>query len=298
MEYSRIGTSGLTSSRLVHGCMRIAGDNTSESREKGKRAVSAAIDAGINHFDHADIYGGGKCEELFSEVLKGSPGLREKIIITSKCGIRGDPSRYDFSPDHILKTVDGSLSRLGTDYLDILLLHRPDYLFSAKEVAGAFLELQRSGKVRYFGVSNFKPSQVSLLQKYCPMPLITNQLEINIHNIESLENGGLDQCQELRMSPQAWCPLGGVAYPAWGNTFTEEDEKRIELEFDRQAQKYGVDSWVIALAWLLIHPAGIFPIIGTTTPDRMLESARALELDYSREDWYALFEARNGTSVP
>ena len=100
------------------------------------------------------------------------------------------------------------------------------------------------------------------------------------------------------MSPQAWCPLGGVAYPAWGNTFTEEDEKRIELEFDRQAQKYGVDSWVIALAWLLIHPAGIFPIIGTTTPDRMLESARALELDYSREDWYLLLEARNGTSVP
>ena len=298
MEYLSIGTSGLSSSRLVHGCMRIAGDNTTESREKGKRAVGAAIDAGINHFDHADIYGGGKCEELFSEVLKGSPGLREKIIITSKCGIRGNPSRYDFSPDYILKSVDGSLSRLGTDYLDILLLHRPDYLFRAEDVAGAFSELQRSGKVRHFGVSNFRPSQVSLLQSFCPMPLITNQVEINIHNIESLENGVLDQCQELEIAPQAWCPLGGVAYPAWGNTFTAEDEKRVEQEFGRQAQKYGVDGWVIALAWLLIHPSGIFPIIGTTTPARIEASVRALELDYSREDWYLLLEARNGRKVP
>lgn len=298
MEYMKIGTSGLNSSKIVHGCMRIAGDNSPESREKGKNAVRAALETGINHFDHADIYGGGNCEELFSEVLEEQPGLRQEIIITSKCGIRGNPGRYDFTPAYIIESVDGSLSRLGTDYLDILLLHRPDYLFRADEVAGAFLELQRTGKVRHFGVSNFKPSQVSLLQSACPMPLITNQVEINIHNIDSLLDGTLDQCQEMVISPQAWCPLGGVAYPAWGNTFTAEDEARIDEEFSRQAEKYAVEKWIIALAWILEHPSDIFPIIGTTTPERVKASAKALELEYSREDWYLLLEARNGHRVP
>ncbi len=298
MEYLRIGASGITSSRLVHGCMRIVGDNTAASRKKGKDAVAVAMDVGINHFDHADIYGGGKSEELFAEVLKDSPDLRDKIVITSKCGIRGNPARYDFSPEYILQSVNGSLSRLGTDYLDILLLHRPDYLFRAEEVAGAFQELQRSGKVRYFGVSNFKPSQVTLLQGFCPMPLVTNQVEINIHNIESMENGTLDQCQELGISPQAWCPLGGVAYSAWGNTFSTEDEERIGLEFTRQAEKYDVEAWVIALAWLLAHPSDIFPIIGTTTAERIRAATKALDLDYAREDWYLLLEARNGRKVP
>ncbi|MBT3276117.1 MAG: aldo/keto reductase, partial [Spirochaetales bacterium] len=293
LETVNIGNSGLESSRLVHGCMRIVGDDTADSRAKGKKAVHAARDAGINHFDHADIYGGGKCEELFGEILSETPGMRDEIIITSKCGIRSNPSRYDFSRDHILSSVDGSLLRLGTDHLDILLLHRPDYLFRAEEVADALEELHRTGKVRYFGVSNFRPTQVSLLQEYCPMELITNQVEINIHNIDSLNDGTLDQCQELGISPQAWCPLGGVAYPAWRNTFSEEDEKRIALEFDRQAEKYGVENWVIMLAWLLVHPADIFPIIGTTTPERIAASVRSLELEYSREDWYLLLEARN-----
>ncbi|HDP67402.1 MAG TPA: aldo/keto reductase [Candidatus Marinimicrobia bacterium] len=305
MESQSVGNSELRSSRLVYGCMRIVGDYSAEARQKGKQALRTALEAGFTHFDHADIYGDGKCEELFGEVLQENPGLRQKILITSKCGIRRkgqpnpeDPARYDFSEGHILQSVAGSLKRLKTDYLDILLLHRPDYLFSAEEVAGAFEKLKNSGKVRHFGVSNFRPSQVNLLQKYCPIPIITNQVEINIHNISSLLDGTLDQCQELNISPQAWCPLGGVVYPAWGNTFTEETEIRIKREFDLQAEKYNTANWIIMLAWLLKHPARIFPIIGTTTPARITAALQALTIKYSREDWYRLLEARNGYPVP
>jgi len=305
MDSLQIGTSDLKSSRLVHGCMRIVGDNSDESRRKGKAAVRTAYESGFTHFDHADIYGGGKCEELFAEVLREIPGMRKDIIITSKCGIIGRanpkpdyPARYDFSERHILKSVDGILKRLNTGYIDILLLHRPDFLFRAEEVAGAFEQLKNSGKVRHFGVSNFHPSQLSLLQSYCPMPLIINQVEINIHNINALLDGTLDQCQEQNISPQAWCPLGGVVYPAWGNTFSPDDEQRIKAEFDRQAAKYNTENWIVMLAWLLKHPARIFPIVGTTNSSRISASLQALEIDYSREDWYRLLEARNGQPVP
>ncbi len=305
MKLQTVGKSELQSSRLVYGCMRIVGDNSNESRQKGKAAVRTAFESGFTHFDHADIYGGGKCEELFAEVLHEIPGMREKIIITSKCGIIGKgnpkpefPARYDFSERHILNSVDGILRRLNTDYIDILLLHRPDYLFRAEEVARTFETLQKAGKVRHFGVSNFRPSQLSLLQKYCSMPLITNQVEINIHNITTLLDGTLDQCQENNISPQAWCPLGGVVYPAWGNTFTPETEKRIKAEFDRQAEKYNTENWIVMLAWLLKHPAQIFPIIGTTNSSRIEASLQALKINYCREDWYRLLEARNGQAVP
>jgi predicted oxidoreductase len=290
MESLQIGKSDLKSSRLVYGCMRIVGDNSYENRRRGKEAVRTACKSGFTHFDHADIYGGGKCEKLFAEVLSEIPGMRKKIVITSKCGICGkgnsnpdDPARYDFSESYILSSVDGILQRLNTDYLDILLFHQPDYLFRAEEVAGAFEKLKDSGKIRHFGVSNFRPSQVSLLQKYCPMPMITNQVEINIHNINTLLDGTLDQCQEMRITPQAWCPLGGIVYPAWGSTFSPDDEKRIKAEFDPQSAKYRTEDWIIMLAWLLKHPARIFPIIGTTNSFRVRTSLKALEIDYSRE---------------
>lgn len=305
MESIEIGRSDLISSRLVHGCMRIVGDGSDEDRKKGAAAVRAAVDEGYTHFDHADIYGGGECEALFSEMLRDAPGLRDNILITSKCGIRkpgvpnkDDPVRYDFSGNHIVRSVEGSLRRLGTDRLDLLLLHRPDYLFDPDEVAGAFQELHSAGKVRHFGVSNFRPSQVSLLQSRCAMPLVANQVEINIHNIDALLDGTLDQCMEQGISPQAWCPLGGVAYPAWGNTFSPEDEQRIKLELDCQSKKYDAESWVVMLAWILRHPARIMPIIGSTTPARIKAAKQALEIPYTREDWYRLLEARNGQSVP
>ncbi|MFC2089018.1 aldo/keto reductase family oxidoreductase [Calditrichota bacterium] len=305
MECLKVGCSDIFSSRLVYGCMRIVGDNSGISRKKGKQAIRTAFEEGYNHFDHADIYGAGKCEELFSEVLHEIPAMRNNIVITSKCGIRGqndpfkgDPARYDFSKDYIIKSAEGSLLRLKIDTLDILLLHRPDYLSQAEEVASAFEHLKDSGKVRHFGVSNFRPSQLSLLQKYCSMPLIVNQVEINIHNINVLLDGTLDQCQEFGISPQAWCPLGGVAYPAWSNTFSENDETRIIDEMNKQAKKYDVEKEIIILAWLLKNPAKIFPIIGSTNPSRIKEAKRTFDIAYSREDWYSLLEARNGQPIP
>jgi len=293
------------SSRLAYGCMRIAGDGSRHDRDKGKRAVLAAADAGYTLFDHADLYGSGAGEEVFGEVLRESPQLREKILVVSKCGIRwakdpdaDAPARYDFSHEHITHSVEGSLSRLGIEKLDLLLLHRPDYLMHAGEVAEAFSSLKSSGKVAHFGVSNFSTSQVELLQSAIPEPLLVNQVEINIHNIDALSNGVLDQCQRTGITPQAWCPIAGVVYPAWGNTFTEDDEARIRLEIGRQSGKYDAENWVIALAWLLKHPAMISPIIGSTTPTRISAATTALDIDYSREDWYRLLEARNGEAVP
>ncbi len=305
MQNIQIGNSELAPSRLVYGCMRIVGDGGKPDRDKGKRALHAAIEQGYTLFDHADIYGNGACEELFGELLAESAGLRDRILIASKCGIRfaGDPhadapGRYDFSSAHLYKSVEGSLRRLGVERLDLLLLHRPDYLMNAAEVAGVLETLQASGKVAHFGVSNFSPSQFDLLQSAVPQPLRVNQVEINIHNIGALTNGTLDQCQRLGISPQAWSPIGGVVRPAWGNTFSDDDQARIHKEFDRQAARYGVDNWIVMLAWLLRHPAAICPIIGSTAPERIAAAKQALDIDYEREDWYRLLEARNGAPVP
>jgi len=305
MKNYSLGNSKLQSSRLIYGCMRIAGDQSGNDIEKGKVAVRSAIDAGYNHFDHADIYGGGASEQLFGELLKESPQLRGNMIITSKASIRPKndenayaPTRYDFSKEYILSSVEGSLKRLNTEHLDLFLLHRPDYLFDIHEVAETFLQLKASGKVAHFGVSNFKPSQVTMLQSVLDSPLLVNQIEVNIHNISALCDGTLDQCQQHNITPIAWCPLGGVAYSAWGNTFSQQDEQRIAKELAQQAQKYNCQSWQIILAWILKHPSKIFPLIGSTTPERIVAAKCALELNYSREDWYRVLEARNGQAVP
>ena len=300
-----LGNSHLESSRLVYGCMRITGDNSPEDREKGRQAIRTAIRAGYTHFDHADVYGAGASETIFAEVIKEMPGIREELLITGKCGIRlpgdpnkGDPKRYDFSRQYLLDSVDGILQRLGVEYLDLLLLHRPDYLFDGEEVAGTLEMLQDSGKVNHFGVSNFRPSQVSLLQSFCPMPLLANQVETNIDNMQAFTDGTLDQCQEMKISPMGWCPLGGVIYPAWGGTLTQEQTDRIGAELAFQADKYGAEPWVVIIAWLLKHPSGILPIIGSTNPDRIQAALQSLELNYSAVDWYRLLEARNGQEVP
>lgn len=305
MQTININLPNINSSRLIYGCMRIAGDNSPQDKAKGKRAIQTALDEGYNHFDHADIYGNGECESLFGELLKGSSSLRDNIIITSKAGIRvgdkpnkGDPKCYDFSHNYLTKQVEGSLTRLNTDYLDLFLLHRPDYLFDAEQVANTLTELKASGKVKHFGVSNFSPSQVNLLQAKLDEPLLVNQIEINIHNISSFTDGTLDQCQQLGITPIAWCPLGGVAYPAWGSTFSAAQEVRIEKELARQANEYHCLPWQLILAWLLKHPANICPIIGSTTPERITASKKALTIEYSHEDWYRLLEARNGQEVP
>ncbi len=302
MNTSQLTVSNIKSSRLIYGCMRIAGDNTPADKTKGKLALRAAIEAGYNHFDHADIYGDGHCESLFGELLTElkheTPAIREQLIITSKAGIRRDPQHYDFSADYLINSVDKSLQRLNVDYLDMFLLHRPDYLFNAENVAQTFQKLKASGKVKHFGVSNFTPSQVNLLQSALAEALLVNQVEINIHNIDSFNNGSLDQCQQHKITPIAWCPLGGVAYPAWGNTFTPAVEQRIAKELKRQSSHYQCQPWQLILAWLLKHPANICPIIGSTTPERIVGAKKALNIEYGHQDWYRLLEARNGFAQP
>jgi len=304
MQAALLGNSHTEVSRLIYGCMRIVGDGSSEARSRGKRAVQTAVDAGYTVFDHADIYGDGACEALFGELLKESPGLRERLIVVSKCGIRfaGDPDgsapkRYDFSRQHISQSVEGSLSRLGIEQLDVLLLHRPDYLFDVRELAAVLLELKAAGKVRHFGVSNFSPSQVRLLTAVCDVPIEANQVEINLHRPDALTDGTLDQCQELGITPQAWAPLAGAVPQAGRTHFSDVDAARVRAELAEQAAHYGVDDWLIALAWLLRHPAGIAPVIGTTTPERIRASVAALDVAYTRDDWYRLWEARNGFAV-
>lgn len=302
MQIIQLGNSDLRSSRLVYGCMRLTGDGSSAALERGKRAVHAAIDAGFTVFDHADIYGNGDCESLFGEVLRESPGLRDRLILQSKCGVvfpaDSVPAHYDLSSRHIVDSVDESLGRLGVEAIDIFLLHRPDFLFDPDDIVGAFDALRAAGKVRHFGVSNFSASQVSLLTAALGQPPIVNQLEVNLNTIDALTDGTLDQCLQSGIAPQAWSPLAGFAFPAWQNRLSSEQAQRLRKEIERQAADYGVEPWLIPVAWLLKHPSQMFPVIGSTTPARIAAAPAAIDIPYSRPDWYRLLEARNGAPVP
>jgi predicted oxidoreductase len=284
--------------RLGYGCMRISAD-----RAKGRAAVLAAYEAGYRLFDHADIYGGGACESLFGEILREVPGMRQAIVLQGKVGIRkaagkGQPGQYDFSREHLTAAIDGCLRRLGVERLDILLLHRIDLLADPDEVAAVFAAAHAAGKVGAFGVSNASPSQVRMLAARVRVPLVANQVEINLDRIDALSDGTLDQCLELGISPQAWCPIGGVGYGAWGRHASPAQWRLVEAELDRQAAALGSDRVGVNLAWLLRHPARIMPLIGSTTPERIRAALAAAALPYARNDWYALHEARRGQPVP
>lgn len=283
--------------RLGYGCMRIAGQP-----EQGRAAVIAAYEAGYRLFDHADIYGGGACETLFGKVLREVSGMREAIVLQGKFGIRPrtptTPGQYDFSRRHLTAAVEGILGRLGVERLDVLLLHRIDLLADPDEVAEIFDALHIAGKVAAFGVSNASPSQVRMLASRIRQPLLANQVEINLDRIESFTDGTLDQCLERRISPQAWCPIGGVGYGAWGRFAAPAQWRLTEAELDRQAARHGCDRVGINLAWLLKHPSRIIPLIGSTKPERIRAALAAAKLEYSRDDWYNLYEARRGQAMP
>lgn len=307
METIQLGNSDLKSSRLAYGCWRIAGtwerdEVTAEGIKHGKQAVIAAYEAGYSIFDHADIYCGGRSEEIFGEVLKEVPGMIENVVVATKCGIRfpddpnpGAPYRYDFSAEHIQRSCEGSLKRLGVDCIDLYQLHRPDYLGDPHEVAGAFAVLFDAGKVRHFGVSNCRPSFLVALQKSCPFPLIVNQVEISLAQQAALDDGTLDQCLAENVIPMAWSPLGGGqladgaqrVLPSQEGYGNEELLKRL----DGLAKDYGTSRSNIALAWLLKHPAKIMPVIGSTNPDRIRAAAKASEVHLTREEWYQLLVA-------
>jgi len=305
MRTIQIGQSALRSSLLAYGCWRLAGAEnpggvTQAGRVAGKKAVVAAYEAGYTLFDHADIYCQGVCEEIFGEALQDVPAMRERIVIASKCGIRlpnqpeGTPYRYDFSAQYIIWSCEQSLRRLGVETIDIYQLHRPDWLADWDEVAEAFTRLREQGKVREFGVSNFRPSQVAALQKAFDRPLIVNQVEISLLRLDCFEDGTLDQCQSEKITPLAWSPLGG------GQLIVGQEESglRVATALDHLARERGVCRAVIALAWLLKHPSGILPIVGSTNPERIRECVKAAEIELSREEWYSLLEAARGARLP
>jgi predicted oxidoreductase len=314
MQTIQIGRSTLRSTRLAYGCWRLAGtcnpaEVTPEREATGRRAVLAAYEAGYTLFDHADIYCDGVAERLFGQVLKEVPGMRERVIIASKCGIRKrgvpkpeSPGRYDFSADYIIRCCEESINRLGIDTIDLYQLHRPDYLCNPAEVAAAFSKLRAQGKAREFGVSNFRPSQVAMLQKACPMPLLVNQVEISLARLDCFEDGTLDQCLAEQISPLAWSPLGGgqLADTMPIDLRAADHAHRIGLreELEHLARERESTRSILALAWLLKHPAGIIPIVGSVKPERIREAVQAVEFELSREEWYRLLVAARGEHLP
>ena len=297
--------SDLTIPSLAVGCMRM---NT-VNEEKAKELIDTALDLGINFFDHADIYGGGECEEIFAKVTRMNPGIRKKMILQSKCGIR--KGFYDFSKEHIINSVDGILKRLNTDYLDILLLHRPDALGEPEEVADAFRQLKKSGKVRYFGVSNHKPMQIELLQKYVDEKLLFNQLQLsvtnstmikaginaNMENESSIDRDGsvLDYCRLNNITIQAWSPF---QYGFFEGVFLDNDKfPELNNTINEIAEKYQVSNSAIAIAWIMRHPGNIQTILGTMNPDRLRSISQASDVTLSREEWYEIYRSA-GNLIP
>lgn len=305
MKTITLNNTNLSIPEIGMGCMRIV---ELENADAVKGWVDTALEHGINFFDHADIYGKGRCEELFGQVL--TPSLREKIILQSKCSIRPGIA-FDFSKEHILNSVDGILKRLNTEYLDILLLHRPDALMEPEEVADAFRILKDNGKVRHFGVSNQTPMQMELLSKYCDEPLLINQLQLsiahcpminsginaNMYNDSGINRDGgvLEYCRLKDITIQAWSPF---QYGMFEGIFLG-NEKFAELNkvIDNLAEKYNVTNSAIAVAWILRHPAGIQTIVGTTNKDRIAQISKASEIRLTREEWYALYMAA-GNKLP
>ncbi len=306
MKTIQLGTSGLQVPTIAVGCMRINRLTAAEAEV----FVLTALENGANFFDHADIYGSGDCEAIFSKAAHMTPAVRETMILQSKCGIRPGVA-FDFSKKHILESVDGSLSRLGTDYLDVLLLHRPDALVEPEEVAEAFDSLQASGKVRNFGVSNQSPMQIQLLKKYVKQPLVANQLQLSITNatmitrgmhVNMLDNdavdrdgGILDFCRLNDITVQPWSPF---QYGFFEGVFLGSDKyPELNKEIDALAETYGVSNTTIVIAWLLRHPAKMQPVTGTMNVQRLKDCARAADVRLTREEWYSLL-LKAGNTLP
>ncbi len=321
MKRSPLADSGLALSTLGYGCMGLGGamDRSAISaaqRRAAECAVMTAFEAGINLFDHADIYALTKCEQVFGEIVAASPAFRGQIVLQSKCGIRlpgmpdtSEPARYDFSFAHVVGSVEGSLRRLKTDYLDLLLLHRPDPLAEIDEVARAFDHLHERGMVRHFGVSNHAGFQIELLQHAVRQPLLVNQLQISLLHSALIDDGvgvnteavrvagTLEQCRLRGMRVQAWAALAGGRLSDPQRAPDEAARRTAEL-IAQIAEQRQCSREAIILSWLLRHPAGIQPIIGTTNPARIQACCEADRVVLSREEWYCLYESARGQPVP
>lgn len=298
MKNIPLGKTNLEVPPIAVGCMRLNSLNVNEA----ENFIKSALELGLNFFDHADIYGNGECEELFANAVQMNSIIREKMIIQSKCGIV--PSvMYDFSKEHIINSVDGILKRLHTDYLDGLLLHRPDALVEPEEVAEAFDKLEKSGKVRYFGVSNQKPMQIELLKKYVKQNITANQLQFSITNSQMIRNGlevnmftegsldrdgsVLDYCRLNDITIQAWSPF---QYGFFEGVFLNNDKfENLNNTINNLCEKYNCSNTTIAAAWILRHPAKIQLISGTTNINRLKDIYSATNIELTREEWYRIY---------
>lgn len=299
MKTMKLGVSDLEVPVVAVGCMRIA----RVDRAQGERLVKTAMELGANFFDHADIYGGGASEEIFADVLPMNDDAREKVILQSKAGI--GQGQFDFSKEHILEAVDGSLRRLKTSYLDVLLLHRPDALVEPEEVAEAFDVLQSSGKVRHFGVSNQNPMQMDLLKRYVKQPIVTNQLQLSIPFAGMIAQGVavnmtwdystnrdgsvLDYCRLHDITIQPWSPFQHGFFK--GVFLDNPDFPELNAAIDKVAEAHGVSNTTIAIAWLLRHPAKMQPVTGTMNAERLADCVKAAEVTLTRTEWYEIFAA-------
>lgn len=296
-------------SAIIQGCMRMSG----LSDEDAAKVIKTSYQCGINFFDHADIYGGqGAAEEKFGRAFALTGIKREDVILQTKCGICPERQEFDWTKEHILKSVDDSLRRLKTDYIDVLLLHRPDLLFDPTEVAQAFDTLEKSGKVKYFGVSNLTYMQLELLKKYVKQPIIFNQVQFSLEQSQlidqalymnnkttdlSINRDGnlLDYCRINDIRVQAWSPLQKGMF---GGNFIDDNEfPELNAALDKIAKREGVSKTAVAIAWILRHPAGIQPIIGTMNPDHIKDTCQACDVNLSHHDWYELYLA-SGKFLP
>lgn len=305
MKNISIADGKIQGSEIALGCMRIAQMNI----EEVESLIKTSMDCGINFFDHADIYGKGKSEEVFGHLLLREPSLRKDMIIQTKCGIR--PGFYDFSKEHIVNSVEESLKKLKTDYVDVLLLHRPDTLMEPEEVAEAFSKLYKEGKVKHFGVSNHNPMQIELLNKYLDNKIVINQLQFSIMHTGIVDNGLnvnmkidpsidrdgsiLEYCRLKDITIQAWSPF---QYGFFEGVFLD-NEKFPELneKINEIAEEKGVSNTAIATAWILRHPAKIQTIIGTTNKKRIQDIVKASEVEITRQQWYEIYRAA-GNKLP
>ncbi len=294
-------TDTLEVSRIVWGLWRLMEWQLSPEKLLGQ--IEEALELGVSTFDHADIYGDYGCELAFGKALKLKPQLREKMQLISKCGIKLVSSRYpernlphyDTSYGHIIRSVEASLKNLQTDYLDLLLIHRPDPLMNPADTARAFVQLQEEGKVRHFGVSNFTPGQYEMLEAHFPGKLLTNQVEISAYCLDHFQNGNMDFFLKKKLHPMAWSPVRG------GHLFkpTDEKGKRLQQKLNEITERKGLDGMdTLLYAWLLQHPAKIIPIVGSGKPERLRRAAESLAVELSREEWFEIWVASQGYPVP
>lgn len=288
MQYQKIHPKGPEFSRIIAGAWRWH----TVSQETVERLIQTSLEEGITTFDHADIYGDHSNEEIFGRVIHKNSSLRKKMQLVSKCGIKFKSEKrpatrvkhYDTTKEHIIWSAENSLKMLGTDHLDLLLIHRPDPLLNPTEVAEAFSKLKEQGKVLHVGVSNFTPAQFRMLQHYLDFPLVTNQIEISLSRVEPFFNGDMDNLLEYEATAMAWSPLGG------GKLMIGD------REWFSKAARYNASYAQLSLAWLLKH-ASIFPVIGTTKPERITESVKSLDINLDRQDWFEMLQWVTGKEV-